>query len=139
MVRSWPEGALVSVDKHVIGHTPVAIPFTYYGTREIQLEKDGFKTVKAAHRFRPPWYQLPPIDFFADNFWPFEARDSRLLDFHLEPLDSISESQLIDRATQLRCNVQRDTVPMPLATDAPLPNESNGQHQAQSPVVPVVR
>ena len=53
LVRSQPEGALVTIDHQSIGLTPVSVPFTYYGTREIQLEKDGYKTVKVKQRFRP--------------------------------------------------------------------------------------
>ena len=113
-IRSHPEGALVSVDKQAVGHTPVSVPFTYYGTREIQLEKDGFKTTRVDQNIKPPWWQIPPFDLITDNFWPRELRDERLLDFQLEPRTNTMENQLIDRANQLRGNVQRDTVPMPL-------------------------
>ena len=116
-VHSQPEGALVSVDNQTIGYTPVSMPFTYYGTRDIRVEKDGYKTVKVKQRFLPPWYQIPPFDFFSDNFAFREIRDERQLDFQMEPAPRVSESQLIDRAEQLRGNVQRGTVPMPLDVD----------------------
>ena len=35
------------------------------------------------HKFTTPWYQYPVMDFFAENLWPFEVRDERILDFEL--------------------------------------------------------
>src|SRR5690606_1796746 len=43
-VRSDPPGALVLIDDQEIGHTPVATSYVYYGTRKIQLIKDGYET-----------------------------------------------------------------------------------------------
>ncbi len=115
LVNSNPEGALVTIDHQPIGHTPVAVPFTYYGTREVRIEMDGFQTQKIKHRFVPPWYQIPPLDFITDNFWPREINDDRLLDFQLTPLEIVDENYLLDRAGQLRANSGRGTVPLPLA------------------------
>ncbi len=117
LVQSNPEGALVTVDQLPIGHTPVAVPFTYYGTREIRVEKDGYQTQKVKHRFRAPWYQIPPLDFITDNFWPREINDDRIVDFQLTPLEIVDENWLLDRAGQLRGNSSRGTVPMPLARE----------------------
>lgn len=124
-MRSNPEGALVMLDRQPIGHTPVAVPVTYYGTREIQIEMDGYQTKKVKHRFAPPWYQIPPLDFITDNFWPREIRDDRVVDFQLTPSSSVDENFLLDRASQLRGNVYRGTVPMPLAHEKPPANPVN--------------
>ena len=118
LIRSQPEGALVTIDKRPIGLTPVAVPYVYYGTREIQLEKDGFETLVIKQRIAPPWYEIPPLDFFVENFWPREVDDVRLLSFPLQPRASINEDSLLQRAGQLRGNVQRGTVPMPLVPSA---------------------
>ena len=76
-IRSNPPGALAFVDDQEIGLTPVSTDFTYYGPRKFQLFKDGFETVTAKQRIPTPWYELPPLDFFAENVWPFEVRDER--------------------------------------------------------------
>jgi hypothetical protein len=115
LVRSYPEGALVTIDKQPIGHTPVAVPVTYYGTREIQLEMDGYQTRKVKHRFAAPWYQIPPFDFLTDNFWLREIRDDRIVDFEMQPETTVDENFLLDRAGQLRGDVSRGTVAMPMA------------------------
>ena len=114
MVRSQPEGAFLTIDNQPIGYTPVSVPFTYYGTREVQLEKDGYKTVKVQERVKAPWYQYFPISFFTEHFSPREIRDQRLLDFTLEPREQVNENFLFDRASQLRGDVQRGTVTAPI-------------------------
>ena len=113
VVRSQPEGAFVTIDNQPIGYTPVPVPFTYYGTREIQLEKDGYKTTKVRERIRAPWYEKFPISFFSNNFAGREIRDERVLDFQLEPSTQVQENLLLERANDLRLNVERGTVTAP--------------------------
>lgn len=113
VVRSQPEGAFVTIDSQPIGYTPLPVPFTYYGTREIQLEKDGYKTVKVRERIRAPWYEKFPISFFSNNFAGREIRDERVLDFQLEPRTQVQENLLLERANDLRLNVERGTVTAP--------------------------
>ena len=78
-VRSNPPGALVYVDNHEIGTTPVSTDFIYYGTRQIRLVKDGYETITLLQPVSAPWYQYFPIDFFAENVVPGEIRDERCL------------------------------------------------------------
>lgn len=114
MVRSDPEGALVTIDRQTVGQTPVAVPFTYYGTREIRLEKDGFETLETKERFRAPWYDTFPISFFTAHFSLRERRDVRNLDYRLTPKQLVDESELLQRAGQLRTDVARGTVAAPM-------------------------
>ena len=114
LIRSQPEGALVSVDRQAVGLTPVSVPYTYYGTREIQLEKDGFKTIRVDQNFRPPWYGRFPISFFSENLALREIRDRRLLDFALEPKRPVDENGLYGRASDLRCDIQQGTLTAPI-------------------------
>ena len=109
-IRSQPEGALVYVDQQEVGQTPLSVPFTYYGTREIILEKDGYQTVKEKHRIRLPWYQIPPLDFISENLISKEIHDERVLDFQLQPQVPTDETQLQQRAEQLRQNVSQGLV-----------------------------
>lgn len=114
LVQSQPEGALVSVDRQVVGHTPVSVPFTYYGTREIELQKDGYQTTRVKQRIRPPAWQWFPVSFFTDNLGLKERRDVRVLDFTMAPKEPVLENQLLDRGNQLRSDVQRGTVTGPI-------------------------
>ncbi len=114
IIRSQPEGAFVTIDRQPIGLTPLSVPWTYNGTREFQLEKDGYKTIKVQQRFQPTWYETFPASFVTENFWPQEIRDERVLDFQMEPKTQVQENLLLDRANDLRMNVQRGTITTPI-------------------------
>lgn len=102
MVRTNPPGATVSIDNQVIGTTPAATSFTYYGTREIRIEKDGYRTETIRRNIRPPWYQYPGIDFIAETLWPGEIRDDRAIDVELIPRELEPVETIVDRADSLR-------------------------------------
>jgi hypothetical protein len=122
-VRSQPAGATVYIDDQEIGETPVSTPFTYYGTRKIQLVKDGHETLTVKQRFKTPWYQIPPLDFFSENLITTELRDERIVDFELEPQRVVPVEELLGRAQELRQNTQAGytVAPPPVATSAPTP------------------
>ena len=82
-VRTNPPWALVYVDDQEIGVTPVSASFTYYGTRKIQIFADGYEPLTVKQPFTAPWYQIPPLDFFFENLWPWECRDERVVQFDL--------------------------------------------------------
>lgn len=114
MVRTNPPGAQLYIDEQPIGKTPVSVPYVYYGTRNIRLEKDGYETLVAKHNVVPPWYQITPLDFVSENLWPWEVRDERVVDFQLQPLQIVPTEQLLDRAQGLRRSVtQGFTTPIP--------------------------
>ncbi len=113
-IRSNPPGAMVYVDDRQIGVTPCSTGFTYYGTRQFRLEKDGYETLVVKRSLNAPWYQIPPLDFFSDNLAFQEIRDERIIDFQLSPQQIIPTNILMDRAQQLRGNVQTGFV-VPIA------------------------
>ena len=109
-IRSEPSGALVSIDQQEIGTTPVSVGYTYYGTRNFQVTRDGYETASVSRTFKPPWYQWPIIDFFAENLWPFEVRDERVVDFSLIPQKPVATAKLVQRAGELRSGAQSGIV-----------------------------
>jgi hypothetical protein len=112
-VRSNPEGALVYIDDQQIGATPVSVSFVYYGTRKIQLIKDGFKTITVKETFSPPWYEIPPLDFFSENVYGGELRDERVLDFQMEPETIPPTNELWQRAEALRSSARAGPIALP--------------------------
>lgn len=121
-VRSNPPGAVVFVDDQEIGTTPASTGYTYYGTRKIQLIKDGFETLTVKQTFYPPWYEITPLDFVSENLWPHETRDEQYLDFQLQPQQIVPAEKLVERAESLRGGVRQGyTVPLPNATPTPQP------------------
>jgi hypothetical protein len=103
-IDSVPGRALVMVDGEEVGYTPASVDFTYYGTREIKLIKDGYETMTVQQPVPPPWYQVPPLDFFSDNFAFGRIKDGRNFTYQLQPrVTGQAETEgLIDRAQSLR-------------------------------------
>lgn len=112
-VRTQPAGASVSIDNQVIGSSPAATPFVYYGTRELRIEKPGYRTEVIRKNIKPPWYQWPGIDFVAETLWPGEIRDERIIDVQLVP-DAIEPvGSVVERADSLRLQSQNGIVTSP--------------------------
>jgi hypothetical protein len=109
-IRSQPEGALVYVDDQQVGATPCSVSFTYYGTRKIQLIRDGFKTITVLEKISAPWYQIPPLDFFSENVYGGELRDERIVDFQMEPETIPPTTELWQRAESLRASARSGPV-----------------------------
>lgn len=112
-VRTSPPGATVSIDNQVIGTTPAATSFVYYGTREIRVEKDGFRTETIRRRQNPPWYEFPGLDFIAETLWPGEIRDERIIDVQLVPKTLEPTDTVVQRADALRMQSQAGIVTAP--------------------------
>ena len=119
MIRSNPPGALVYVDNEHVGSTPCAASFTYYGTREIRLEKPGFETLTVSQPIPPPWYQIPPMDFVSEILLPRKTQDFRTVSYNLAPKVIVPTDQLLARAEHLRAVTQQGSV-TPTAAPAPV-------------------
>ncbi len=102
-VNSNPPGARVLLDGEEVGETPTSVDFTHYGTREIVLQKDGYDTLKTMQTVPPPWYQIPPIDFFADNLLPYQLTNRHEFSYQLQPSPTVPSTQgLRERANSMR-------------------------------------
>lgn len=114
IIRSIPEGAFVKIDDQSVGATPLSVPYTYSGTRDIKLERDGYQTINVQQRIDPKWYQTFPISLISENFAGREIRDERVLDFTMEPKSQVQEDRLLERANDMRLNINRGTITGPL-------------------------
>jgi len=82
-VISRPSGAAVMFDDVEVGRTPVDIPFRYYGTRRLTLNKDGFRRETTTIRLHQPWYAYFPMDVFSELFNPIPYKDYYTVTFVL--------------------------------------------------------
>lgn len=112
-IRSNPPGAVVYVDDYEIGTTPVSTDFTYYGTRKIRLVKDGCETLTVMQPIRAPWYEITPLDFVFENFWPAEINDHQVFDYQLTPQMIVPTDLLLDRAEGLRAQSRANLAAIP--------------------------
>lgn len=101
-IRSNPPGALVYVDDHPLGTTPVSTDFVYYGTRKVRLVKSGYETLTVLQPIPTPWYEYPGLDFFSENVVPGEIRDNRVVEYQLQPQMVVPSLQLLERGENLR-------------------------------------
>ena len=114
-ISSNPPGALVLMEGEEVGYTPMSMDFTYYGTREITLIKDGFQTKTVMQKVKAPWYQRGPLEFATDNFAFRKINDRHEFKFDLEPVLPVSNQELRGRAEELRTNSRTDSaLPAPL-------------------------
>jgi hypothetical protein len=106
MVQSNPPGAMVLAEGREIGYTPTGVDFTYYGTRELTLIKDGYETTTRMVPVRAPWYQWFGIDFISENLIPFRITDRRSVSIDLPPKQLVPNQELLNRGTNLRNEAQ---------------------------------
>ena len=118
-IRSNPPGALAYVDNIEIGRTPCATDFTYYGTRQIKLVRDGYETLTVNQPIPTPWYEIPPLDFVSENLLPGRIRDTRALSYNLTPQTILPTEQLLSRAGRLREGARMDGPIQPVPAASP--------------------
>ena len=66
LIESDPPGALVYLNDEEVGRTPVTVPFTWYGTYDVRLEMEGYRTLHAEQELEQPWWESPGPDLFAE-------------------------------------------------------------------------
>jgi hypothetical protein len=79
-----PPGAMVWMNNQELGRTPVERDFTWYGTYDVQVRKEGYETLDTKQRVIAPIWQWPPLDLFAE-LWPGHAKDLRHFHYQLQP------------------------------------------------------
>ncbi len=114
-VKTNPSNALVYIDGKLEGESPVTIPFTYYGTRKIMIEKrdaDGRLTherTTAFEKIKAPVYEIFPLDFFSEVLWPRKIEDEHILNYDLVKLEPLPikerQEKILKNAEELRQRV----------------------------------
>lgn len=105
-IRTEPPGALVSVGDRDIGYSPASFDFTWYGTEEVTIRRDGYEMESHYIKLRRPWYQVPPLDFITDNLLPFRAQDRQEFNFPLRARALVPGSELLERGNALRSDAE---------------------------------
>ena len=102
-IASEPTGALVYLNDEEVGRTPVDVPFTFYGTYDVRLEKEGYEPLWTTGEAAAPWWEYPGPDLIAeaipgarsDVYWEYELERAT-------PADEVDVVELNDRARALR-------------------------------------
>ncbi|MCP5002752.1 MAG: PEGA domain-containing protein [Planctomycetes bacterium] len=114
-VKTTPSNALVYIDDKLVGESPVSVPFIYYGTRKITIEKRDADE-KLTHerkvvleKIKTPFYELFPLDFVSELVWPFNINDDHVLHYELVEMKPLSRKEkqktVLENAQELRMRV----------------------------------
>jgi hypothetical protein len=101
-ITTEPPNALVFLNDQEIGRSEVSTDFLWYGDYDVIIRKEGRQTLHTNWVIKPPWYQIVPIDFFAEVLWPGQIHDVRRRHFVLEPQELPMTDELIGRAEETR-------------------------------------
>ncbi|MFW6154278.1 MAG: PEGA domain-containing protein [Planctomycetota bacterium] len=101
-ITTEPPGAMVYFADEEIGRTPLTVPFTWYGDRELIIRREGHETLRRHMVLRAPWYDIPPWDLVSQAFVPWTYRHHVERRYELEPLTIPPSETLIERAVELR-------------------------------------
>ncbi|NUM34836.1 MAG: PEGA domain-containing protein [Candidatus Brocadiae bacterium] len=104
-IVSDPQGAHVWLDGEKVGETPVSVPFSFYGTREITVSKEGYQLHSSMESIQAPVYQYFPLDFVSEFLIPVSLQDEHKFLYTLKPYFPLTAKQKKDlekRADALR-------------------------------------
>ena len=109
-ITSEPSGALVHLNDQEVGRTPVEVPFTFYGTYDVRLEREGYAPTWAKRDADAPLWDLPGPDLVAEAVPGLESRVHWHFQLDETPdAEAVDADRLLDHARQLRARVRQDT------------------------------
>ena len=129
-VTSLPPGAEVSINRRVVGTTPVRVNYTHYGKYRVELRQSRYKTLVREEALSPPWYGYDPFAFFADNVIPARINDESYLHYVMEPVSEETDREsLMKRASAARDGkvthpVTQETIELAWAPPPPKPGKA---------------
>lgn len=113
-VTTDPAGASVWLNDTELGRSPTDTSFTFFGTYDVRIAKEGYETLTTTREAVAPWYEYPFIDLLVIALpWTVETK----LDWHftLEPrkteINTPDEANLLKRANELRHELGADQPP----------------------------
>ncbi|RME76768.1 MAG: PEGA domain-containing protein [Planctomycetota bacterium] len=118
-VRTEPAGAHVLLDGVSVGRSPVQVPFSFYGTRRLDVRAPGYRAVTRTLRLRAPWYAWPGLDLVTEVLWPWTILDRKEVHITLEPSRPAPLEPLVERAETTRAAGRLLALPPPQPTPAP--------------------
>ena len=107
-VKTEPAGAVVYLNDEEVGTSPVTVPFTWYGTYEVVVRRDGYETIRTARTADAPFYEWPGIDLISECLLPFDIVDHHEWSFDLTAQTPVDPNALIERAQVLREQTLKD-------------------------------
>ena len=107
IIATEPPGAAVTVDGEDKGLTPTSFQFSFYGGREIVLEKEGYQTYKSIIPVNAPVFQIFPLDLMM-LLVPYPFIDTRTFYFILEKQGKTDIKKCIERMEKLKEHLEEE-------------------------------
>ena len=101
-INTKPQGALVTLNDEEVGTSPVTVSFSWYGSYNVRISKEGYETLKTHRKLKEPWYDYFPFDLFANCLNPKRIVDSYEWTFELTGKKQIGREELIQKAQDLK-------------------------------------
>ncbi|HLD36828.1 MAG TPA: PEGA domain-containing protein [Planctomycetota bacterium] len=105
LITSEPAGAKVSLDGQDKGITPLSVPFTFYGKREVIIEKDGYQTYKSIIPVSAPIFQIFPLDIMM-LLIPYPFVDNHSFYFIMEKQAKTDIKKPLERMERLKDHLE---------------------------------
>ena len=124
-ITSDPPGALVYLNDHEVGRTPLKRDFVWYGNYQVEVRKEGYETLKTHKWLYAPAYNWAPVDLIS-QLQPLTLHDNQTMHFVLATKDPVADNpvELIARAQSLRGELESSDFtrkPMPTTMPATMP------------------
>lgn len=116
-ITSDPSGATVWLNDRELGRTPCSAEFTYYGTYDVRLHREGYEPIHGSAEAKAPWWDVIGFDLVSEAL-PAKLVSQTEWHFTLEET-SRDQATLLERARELRAHTEGDE---PAATEAPAPD-----------------
>ena len=107
-VVTVPDNADVYLDGHLVGKSPVTLPFSYYGTREIVVRKPGYRVERRLETMTAPHFQDPPWDFYYETLTSDLYVDAWTFPYVLAPQSDADVSEEAVRQKMLEAKALRE-------------------------------
>ena len=122
VVETNPPAAQVFVDGESAGVSPADGRYEYTGYRTIQAVAPGYETTTERVRFKPRWWDYPPLDLVAEIL-PIRFEDVRRVRLDLTPAQPVNQAALVSGADALRARgkAMRESVVPDTPRDRPPP------------------
>jgi len=102
-ITSDPNGALVYLNDKEVGRTPIEVPFKFYGTYDVRLEKDGYTPLWTHQEAKAPLWEAPGPDLIGEAI-PGNKVELQW-HFTMEQQAFVEETDLIGRAREMHGQV----------------------------------
>lgn len=99
-ITSEPPGAQVFLNDSDVGRTPVEVNFTYFGTYDVRLRKEGYEPLVTKANAKAPIHEWPGIDLLFLPM-PFTKETRIAWHFDMKPAET-DPMGTVQRAAELR-------------------------------------